>query len=48
MYVLIRSGQASMMELCDYYTLEEALKLYALQTMNADIEAAKISEMGRR
>ena len=36
-----------MTELKETYTLEEALKLYALYSMDQDIEAAEIEEMNR-
>ena len=48
MYVLIQSGHASLFELEEYYTLDEALKLYALERMSKDIEAAQAKEMERR
>ena len=48
MYALIQTGYVSMMELCDYYTLEESLKLYALYKMKNDVEAAKMEELERR
>lgn len=48
MYTLIRNGMASMMELHEYYTLDEALKLYALMEMRQDIEAAISEEMTRK
>lgn len=44
MYTLIQSGLASMMELEEYYTLDEALKLYALMEMRADIEAGMLED----
>lgn len=47
MYVLIKARLASKMELETCYTLEEALKLYALYQMEIDIEAAKSEEMKR-
>lgn len=45
MYVLIKARLASKTELETVYTLDEALKLYALYRMEVDIEAAKASEM---
>ena len=48
MYVLIQSGHASMFELEEYYTLDEALKLYSLEMMQRDIEAAQAKELERR
>ncbi len=38
MYVLIQSGIASMQELKECYTLDEALKLYALHEMSTDVQ----------
>ena len=45
MYTLIQNGKASMMELEEYYTLDEALKLYALMCMRIDIENAMAKEV---
>jgi len=45
MYVLIGMKLASKSELEDAYTLDEALKLYALWRMSQDIEAAHADEM---
>ena len=45
MYALIKSGKATMQELKTCYTLDEALKLYALLRMDSDIEAARSKEM---
>lgn len=45
MYELIDAGKASMFELCEYYTLSEALKLYAIMEMRRDIEAIQASEI---
>lgn len=47
MYTLIKSGHASKFELHEYYTLDEALKLYALYQMDRDIERAQAKEMER-
>lgn len=47
MYILIKARIASKMELETAYTLDEALKLYALYKMDTDIEAAKAKEMQR-
>lgn len=33
------------MELTEYYTLDEALKLYALVSMSADIEAGMMEDI---
>lgn len=38
MYMLIQNGLATKQELHEYYTLDEALKLYALMVMKSDIE----------
>lgn len=45
MYTLIKAKLASKMELETYYTMDEALKLYALYTMDSDIERAQAEEM---
>jgi hypothetical protein len=45
MYALIKSGKATMTELKEVYTLDEALKLYALIRMDGDIEAARAKRM---
>lgn len=45
MYILIKARLASMEELKTCYTLSEALKLYALYSMDLDIERLRISEM---
>lgn len=47
MYVLIKARLASKWELETCYTLDEALKLYALFQMDQDIQAAKLEEMKR-
>lgn len=47
MYTLIKAGIASKMELEEYYTLDEALKLYALHMMDMDIERAQAEEIKR-
>ena len=44
MYALIKGGYVSMMELCEYYTLDEALKLYALVMMENDIQEQRAEE----
>lgn len=44
MYTLIQNNMASMMELNEYYTLDEALKLYALMSMRIDIENGMMEE----
>lgn len=38
MYALINAHLASMEELKSWYTLDEALKLYSIYQMNADIQ----------
>lgn len=45
MYILIKAKLASKFELEEYYTLDEALKLYALYEMDLDIEKAHNQEM---
>ncbi len=47
MYILIKAKLASMEELKTCYTLSEALKLYALYSMDLDIERAKMDEMNK-
>ncbi len=37
-----------MSELCTVYTLDEALKLYALYRMDLDIQAAENEEMNQK
>ena len=48
MYTLIGMKLASKYELENCYTLDEALKLYALWRMTQDIEAAKADEMSKK
>lgn len=48
MYILIKAKIASKFELEEYYTLDEALKLYALYQMDRDIERAKTKEGNRK
>ena len=45
MYTLIKAKLASKFELETCYTLDEALKLYALYTMDSDIERAQAEEL---
>ena len=45
MYSLIKARLASKQELEEYYTLDEALKLYALYKMDVDIERLQSEEM---
>ena len=47
MYVLIKERMASMWELKEVYTLDEALKLYALYRPDTDIANAKTEEAKR-
>ena len=47
MYILIKSRFASMTELKTVYTLDEALKLYALYQMEQDIQSGLSEEMKR-
>ena len=45
MYILIKARLASKAELETVYTLDEALKLYALYQMDQDIEAGQAAEL---
>lgn len=45
MYILIKDKVASKYELENWYTLSEALKLYALVEMDKDIERCQSEEM---
>ena len=45
MYVLIKFRMASMTELKEIYTLDEALKLYALYQMENDVEVGRLEEL---
>jgi hypothetical protein len=45
MYSLIKARVASKAELETYYTLDEALKLYALVQMDQDIQRGEMDEM---
>lgn len=47
MYVLIKARLASMWELKNCYTLDEALKLYALYRAEQDIEAGKAEDIAK-
>lgn len=47
-YILIKARLASMYELQEVYTLDQALKLYALYEMELDIEKGRADEMERR
>ena len=48
MYILIKARLASMFELQNVYTLDEALKLYALDEMETDVEKGRADELERR
>lgn len=48
MYILIKARVASKLELETAYTLDEALKLYALYSMDMDIERAQAEELKRQ
>ena len=45
MWILVGAGLASKFELEEYYTLDEALKLFALMQMRQDIEAYHADEL---
>ena len=45
MYILIKARIASKLELETVYTLDEALKLYALYCMDMDIERGRAEEV---
>lgn len=47
MYILIKARLASMYELQNVYTLDEALKLYALYRMELDIENGRADDLKR-
>lgn len=47
-YILIKAKLASMYELQEVYTLNEALKLYALYEMELDVEKGRADELERR
>ena len=48
MYILIKARLATMTELKETYTLDEALKLYALYEMEQDIESGRARDIERR
>ena len=48
MYVLVKNHHATMTELKETYTLDEALKLYALHQMDQDIHHGLTEEMKRK
>lgn len=47
MYMLIKARLCTMYELKNVYTLDEALKLYALWRMEQDVEAAQARELAK-
>ena len=47
MYVLIKARLASMQELKEVYTLDEALKLFALYQMDNDVETGRLAEISK-
>lgn len=47
MYVLIKAGLASKWELENCYSLDEALKLYALYLRDIDIQRLQAEEIRR-
>ena len=48
MYQLINAQRASMYELKTVYTLDEALKLWALFEMECDIERGRAEELEKK
>ena len=48
MYILIKNRLASKLELETVYTLDEALKLYALLQMDQDIQAAQAAKLNEQ
>lgn len=48
MYTLVKAKIASKLELDSVYTLDEALKLYALYKMDLDIEKFQTEELNRK
>jgi len=47
MFLLIKARLATMQELKTCYTLDEALKLYALYQMEQDVEAGRANDLAR-
>ena len=45
LYALIKARVASMYELKEYYTLSEALKLYALVSFDNDVQRMQMDDM---
>ena len=48
MYILIKARLASKYELENWYTLDEALKLYALHKMDQDMQNAEMEKIASR
>lgn len=48
MYVLVKARLASIKELKESVTLDEALKLYSLYQMDQDIQRGQAEEMKRK
>ena len=48
LYTLIKAKLASKLELETCYTLDEALKLYALYRMECDIESGQAEELKQK
>lgn len=48
MYILIKAQLASKFELEEYYTLDEALKLFALYQMDLDIQRGREEDLRER
>lgn len=48
MYILIKARLASKAELETVYTLDEALKLYALYSMDMDVERGQLEDAMRK
>ena len=48
MYALINAQRATMLELKNVYTLDEALKLWSLFQMERDIERGKADELEKK
>ena len=47
LYTLVKAGIASKWELENCYSLDEALKLYALYVRDLDIQRIQVEEMKR-
>ena len=48
MYILIGAKVVTRMELEEYYTLDDALKLYSLWRMTQDIEAVHAEDIKKK